>query len=426
MKRFFASAFGLLAAACLADAVTVTGVSACQRWPWNGLVDVDFNIGGSSVADLFKVEVTAVYANGAKKLSARTYLDEPLVGPGTHRITWDLGADCPGFKADDLQVAVTATPISSAQLDANDVYMVIDLSAGPNATRYPVRYTFTAPTLVPTNDLVACAADPNRTKKLWLKRVKANVFPFGGTNSNSGEGDFKVSLSAFYIGIFELTQGQWNLAMGTWPAAFSNETYRAARPVSNINNEEIIGHDNWPDNRVMAEGSYIATMRARTGLATFSLPTEAQWECASRAGSKQTVQISRTTGRCSEYVSTSGISTYNEGPEVGTTIVGSYKANAWGFYDMFGNVMEMCLDAHADIADLKTLYGWDDEAQVPVQDPVGPGVNATAKYHATRGGSYGNSAGFCASHRRDYNCRSETGTKRATIGLRVAVSPEWN
>ena len=238
MKRFFAIAFGLLAAACLADAVTVTGVSACQRWPWNGLVDVDFNIGGSSVADLFKVEVTAVYANGAKKLSARTYLDEPLVGPGTHRITWDLGADCPGFKADDLQVAVTATPISSAQLDANNVYMVIDLSAGPNATRYPVRYTFTAPTLVPTNDLVACAADPNRTTKLWLKRVKANTYPFHDTSK--GDPWFNVHLSPYYIGMFELTQKQWALVMDAWPSKFTNETYRAARPVEQINYEDVI------------------------------------------------------------------------------------------------------------------------------------------------------------------------------------------
>ena len=423
MKRFFTIAFGLLAAACFADAVTVTGVSACQRWPWNGLVDVDFNIGGSSVADLFKVEVTAVYANGTKKLSARTYLDEPIVGPGTHRITWDLGADCPEFKADDLQVAVTATPISSAQLDANNVYMVIDLSAGPNATRYPVRYTFTAPTLVPTNDLVACAADPNRTTKLWLKRVKANVFPFGGTNSNSGEGDFKVSLSPYYIGIFELTQMQYALVMDAWPSVMTNVAYRAARPVTNVNYEDVIGHNNWPDNRVMSDGSYIAKMRARTGLSTFSLPTEAQWECACRAGNKKSLTVSMSTGRYKFASAT----TYDETPnEAGTALVGSYNANGWGLYDTLGNVWEMCLDAFAGVADLKELYHWD--GTTPVPDPIGPAVNATPKYHATRGGGWSNSdAGYCTAYRRDRgNLNNFTGLRRSDIGFRVAVSPEWN
>ena len=418
MKRFFAIAFGLLAAACLADAVTVTGVSACQRWPWNGLVDVDFNIGGSSVADLFKVEVTAVYANGAKKLSARTYLDEPLVGPGTHRITWDLGADCPGFKADDLQVAVTATPISSAQLDANNVYMVIDLSAGPNATRYPVRYTFTAPTLVPTNDLVACAADPNRTTKLWLKRVKANTYPFHDTSK--GDPWFNVHLSPYYIGMFELTQKQWALVMDAWPSKFTNETYRAARPVEQINYEDVIGHNNWPNDRTVSANSFVGKMRARTGLATFNLPTEAQWECACRSGSTESY-ISGLKFRYSKTVAKPESQLdYNEDPTSGTALVGSYGSNYWGFYDFYGNVMEMCLDAYLADASLKTYYGDAD----PVEDPVGPPTHSTARYHATRGGGWYNTD-YCNNYSREYGYRSITGTRSSVIGFRVAVSPEW-
>ena len=180
----------VLAVACstlvsLAE-TTITGVSARQRWPWNGLVDVTFTIGASPSSNPFKVEMRAVYDGGTKEIIGHTYLDEPLVAPGSHRITWDLGADCPNFKANDLQVEVVATEVPVTSLDANNVYMVIDLSGGPTATSYPVRYTLTPPTLVPTNDLVACAADPNRTTKLWLKRVKANTFPFGGTNSNNG------------------------------------------------------------------------------------------------------------------------------------------------------------------------------------------------------------------------------------------------
>ena len=321
-----------------------------------------------------------------------------------------------------MQIAVVATPLSRAQLDAQNVYMVIDLSSGPNSTRYPVRYTTTAPTLVPTNDLVACAADPNRTTKLWLKRVNGNVFPFGGTTSNGGEGDFKVRLSPYYVGVFELTQGQWNLVMGTWPSAMTNVTYRAARPVTNVNYEDVIGHNRWPANRVMTEGSYMARMRARTGLSTFCLPTEAQWECVCRAGNTKSLTVSTSTGR---YKFTSA-TTYNEAPnEAGTAIVGSYKANGWGLYDTLGNVWEMCLDAFASVTDLKTLYEWD--GSTPVEDPVGPSVNATEKYHATRGGGWNNSeSGYCTAYRRDRgNLSNFTGTRRADIGFRVAVSPEW-
>ena len=424
MKRLLAIAFSSMALAGFADAFTVTDVSARQRWPWNGLVDVDFTIGGASVADLFKVQVEATYDGGTTKLYARTYLEEPLRGPGYNRITWDLAADYPELKVDDLQVAVTITPLSRAQLDSQNVYMVIDLSSGPNSTRYPVRYTTTAPTLVPTNDLVACAADPNRTTKLWLKRIKANTFPFGGTDGNGGEGDFKVSLSPYYIGVFELTQMQYALVMDVWPSVMTNVSYRAARPVTNVNYVDVIGHNNWPDNRVMSEGSYIAKMRARTGLATFSLPTEAQWECACRAGGKKSIYVSASTGRFKFTKAT----TYNEAPnEACTALVGSYNANAWGLYDTLGNVWEMCLDAFASLEDLKTLYNWDDVAQTPVPDPIGPAVNATAYYHATRGGGWNNSeAGYCSAHRRDRgNLSNYTGLRRDSIGFRVAVSPDW-
>jgi len=297
--------------------------------------------------------------------------------------------------------------------------MVIDLSSGPNSARYPVRYTTTAPTLVPTNDLVACAADPNRTTKLWLKRIKANTFNFYGRDSNSA-GIFAVHLSPFYIGVFELTQMQYALVMDAWPSEMTNVTYRAARPVTNVNYEDVIGHNNWPDNRVMGENSYIAKMRARTGLSTFSLPTEAQWESACRVGDNTTVQIKNTTGRYKFPSAT----TYNEGPdEAATAIVGSYLVNGWGLYDMLGNVWEMCLDAYASNEDLVVLY----EGQNPVEDPVGPGVNSTAKYHATRGGGWYNSeAGYCNCYRRDWGKKSDTtGNRHKGVGFRVAVSPEW-
>ena len=90
---------------------------------------------------------------------------------------------------------------------------------------------------------------------------------------------------------------------------------------------------------------------------------------------------------------------------------------------MLGNVWEMCLDAYASNDDLVVLY----EGQNPVEDPVGPGVNSTSRYHATRGGGWYNSEeAYCNCYRRDWgNKSSTTGNRHKGVGFRVAVSPEW-
>ena len=425
MKKLLFIAFAFSSSAAFAAPLAVTDVSARQRWPWNGLIDVDFRIGGDSVADLFNVEVHAAYAGGTKKVIGRTYLEEPLRGPGWNRLTWDFGADCPETKIDDMQIAVVATPISRAQLDAQNVYMVIDLSSGPNSTRYPVRYTTTAPTLVPTSDLVACAADPNRTTKLWLKRVKAQTLPFNSYDSNRS-GLFKVCLSAYYIGLFELTQKQWALVMDEWPSKFTNETYRAARPVEMVRVSDVIGHSNWPDTKTVAADSFVGRIRTRTGLSTFNLPTEAQWECACRAGN--TGSTSTMGLRYNVPSSKSNAYNCNEGPEEGTALVGSFTPNSWGFYDFYGNVKEWCLDPYLADSSLKSyyaaLYPEQDIANTPIPDPIGPPrtVNGTTRKSLARGGGWDNSGGYCNNWKRQ---ELEDG-RSSRVGVRFVVSPEWN
>ena len=399
----------------VSSALTVKDVSAHARYPWQSVIDVDFTVSDAKASDLFKVSISAKYANGTTNLYARTFVSEPICARGVNRVSWDVGADYPGLKVDDIQVAVTLAPIN---IDSLDVYMVIDLSSGPNSSRYPVNYTFTPPVLVPTNDLVACAADPNRTTKLWLKRVKESEFKFGGTDSNKN-GIFTVRLSPYYIGVFELTQKQWALVMNAWPSKWANETYRAARPVETVDYEDVIGHNNWPNSKEVAAESFVGRMRARTGLSTFNLPTEAQWECACRSGRSGSVPANEDNAR---YEKNNGdIKDLMGDPNNGTAIVGSYNANPWGFYDFNGNVLEMCLDAYASDADLKVLY----EGLDPVIDPIGPAVNSTARYHATRGGYYDNSHLLASAYYRAYGVSTITGMRDHRIGLRVAVSPEW-
>ena len=421
MKKSIGMMFMACAFVCTAEAFTVNNVSAAARWPWNGVLDVDFNIEGAAVGDLFRVEVKAKYAEGTKTLVGRTYVSEPLCSPGKNRVSWDARADHPELNIKDMQIAVTVHPVN---VDACDVYMVIDLSSGPNSSRYPVRYTFTPPNLAPADDLAACAKDPCRTTQMWFKRIKGNTFPFGGTIKNNGEGDFKVRLSPYYIGIFEVTQQQWAQVMDAWPAKFTNVTWRAARPVENINYEDVIGHNNYPEDKTVSENSFVGKMRARTGIEAFNLPTEAQWECACRAGYAKSFNSDFSSTDVRFKLSSADL-TYNEDTATGTAIVGTYKANKWGLYNMYGNVMEMCLDAYAGISTLKdyyaTLYG---EGNL-VLDPTGPATcNATKRKHSTRGGCWYNSdMAYFYNYYRSFGDRDNTGKRHHGVGARFAIAP---
>ena len=349
--------------ACLAAALAlnalatpeVTGVSARQRWPWNNLVDVTFTVSGSDSAETFyRVDVSAVYPGVAgDRLPAQTLLDEPLVkGDGTYRFVWDMGADAPGLVTSNLTVQVTVAPF----VETEPVYMVVDLSGGPEATSYPVRYTFDAPDL---------SDDTCRTTELWLRRCPAGIFQMGftsGDSSDSVPSHFVRLTKPFYIAVFETTQQQWYQVMGTWPSYFANAECRATRPVEKVTLDQMRGNSgpNWYATPVsqVAAASFMGRLRARAGtaLATADLPTEAQWEYACRAGTTTPTYYSSITGADfwsparyagrSKFNSNSGSYNTDSDTSAGTAKVGSYPANPWGLYDMVGNVLEWCGDGN--------------------------------------------------------------------------------
>ena len=352
-------------AALASAATTIEVVSANQRWPWNGLMDVDFTISGSESSMAYRIELSATYNNGANKVYAKSYLTEPVVeGDGDKRVTWDLGADCPELKADDFSVTVTATPLVGNDIP---VYMVIDLSSGPSLAKYPVRYTTTPPDL---------SDDTCRTTEMWLRRIKAGVFKMGGANGGatgistlSPAKDITLTKD-FYMAVFETTQQQWHQVMGTWPSFRTNLNHRATRPVEQITRDDIRGPlwvssgtaYRWPeDGHVAAPDSFVGRMQSRIGMSRFDLPTEAQWEYACWAG-KHDSPPDATLGRFSENGGNDNPDDRNADASSATAKVGSYLSNAWGLYDMFGNVWEIVLDRWKESS-------WPDEV---VNDYGGP------------------------------------------------------
>ncbi len=407
MKKFISFAIVFVAFAVAAsESVTVTG--ARQRWPWNGIVDVDFTLSGL-VGQKYRVELNATAAAGTNKYAASTFLTEPVVASGDNRVSWDFGRDFPGVRAGDLSVTVTVHPI-----DMVDSYCVIDVSAGPNATAYPVRYTF-----IPPEHTRGATNETCQLTEIWLKRINRGLYPFLGTDTNGGEGLYKVRFSKdFYICIFEITQRQWYQVTGQWPSQFSNELYRDARPVEYIYHDDILGHHNWPDNKTPTADSFVGRIRNRTGLTTFNLPTECQFEYAMRAG--RTGSDCRPTGvaiedfanfkRASCDAAAAAVADTTEG----TLPVGSLIPNDWGLYDVCGNVREWLLDTYiaaeddSNGNDLEHFYADEITANGYVLDPEGPPNATTGTYHpvtvwrhVVKGGYYANTeSGYLAPYRR--------------------------
>ena len=306
---------------------------------------------------------------------------------------------------------------------SRDTYLVIDLSAGANATIYPVSYLSAPPPGGWTEEY--------KTTKLVLRKIPAGTFMMGSP-ANELERDTKetqhqVTLTRdFYTGVFEVTQKQWSLVMGSddWPSYFSNLDYRDSRPVENVSYNAIRGSNagsGWPGNNNVDYNSFLGKLRARTDL-VFDLPTEAQWEYACRAGTTTALNSGKnlTGAKACSNVAELGRYEGNKGadnsadcdPSGGTATVGSYLPNQWGLYDMYGNVSEWCLD------------WWDNKDYPPqaVTDPKGdlpPGGGITRK-RIQRSSSWAHEAHYCRSARRRWAGPDELGNTR---GFRLTAVP---
>ena len=221
----------------------------------------------------------------------------------------------------------------------------------------------------------------------------------------------------FYVGVFEVTQKQWERVMGTWPSYFENATYRDIRPVEQVCYDDIRGSNTGtgsPANNAVDADSFLGRLRAKTSL-TFDLPTEAQWEYACRAGT--------TTALNSRKNLTSRISCQNltevgrygyDGDEycssdvdvsAGTDKVGSYLANQWGLYDMHGNVLEWCLDWYQQELGISART-----------DPQGGATDGSTRLRIIRGGGWFFSALVC---RSAYRNGSSSSNQSNTRGFRL-------
>ncbi len=297
-------------------------------------------------------------------------------------------------------------------VETNGVYLVVDLSAGPTASNYPVSYLSAVPS--------GGWTDEYKTTKLVLRRIPAGTFVMGSPTNEldhgSNETQHQVVLRKdFYVGVFEITQGQWERVMGTWPSYFTNATHRDARPVEQVSYNTIRGSGvgaGWPTSGDVDADSFIGRLRMRTGM-VFDLPTEAQWEYAGRAGMATALNSGKdlsSVNICSNVAEVgrywyNGGSSYSPGGDTsaGTAKVGTYEPNQWGLYDIHGNVWEWCLD-------------WYGTYPGTVTDPKGMTLG---DYRLFRGGDWRHGANHCRIALRNYYYPSSANYE---TGLRLALA----
>ena len=265
------------------------------------------------------------------------------------------------------------------------LYMVVDLTGGTNATEFSVNYLANMPE--------GGWTDEYKTTKLVLRRIEPGTFRMGSPTNEVGreavETQHRVTLTEpYYIGVFEVTQKQYELVTGGNPSSFRGET----RPVDCVSYWTLRGRkagDGWPTNNAVDEGTFMGIIRTKTGR-TFDFPTEAQWEYACRAGTTTALNSGKNLTNPTNCPNMAEVGRYhfntNDGVggfNAGHTVVGSYQPNAWGLYDMHGNVTEWCLDRYTNAL-----------GSAAVTNPVGA---ATGYERSSRGGCWFYLARICRS-----------------------------
>ena len=364
-------------------------------------------------------------------------------------ITWRPDHSWPDHKIADGGARAVVTAWA---LDNTPDYMAVDVSAAAQPgtqTYYP------AADFVPggvTNGLY-------KTTMLLMRKIMAKdvKWTMGSTTletkrTAAREGTHQVTLTNnYYIGVYEVTQAQWDLIQPSRlaPSYYNNAADRAMRPVEQVSYNEIRNSNNsttadaaynWPADP--NPNSFLGKLKTKTGI-YFDLPSEAQWEFAARAGNGDTKwgdgsgilngdsdanlnllgRYERDGGKVLNGTSYAN-PTQSCGATNGTAIVGSYLPNAWGLYDMHGNVWEWCLDWYQEKLDqMKDANGEDYGGRVNI-DPSNSanylsGASASGAYRVTRGGGWYGAAGNCRPAYRNSNPPANRGNGN---GFRVLCS----
>jgi formylglycine-generating enzyme required for sulfatase activity len=314
----------------------------------------------------------------------------------------------PAAPAPSITPAAGAPPVSTPAAAANPPPLALRPITVTTAARLRVegnlwskRWTFDHQDV----RVDACDVDLGEGESLRLIQIPAGDFLMGSpANEPERSGDEgpqqRVRLGGFLLGQTPVTQAQWGM-VARWPKLeldlkpYPSRFKGARRPVECVSWEQAM--------------EFCRRLSQRTGL-PFTLPSEAQWEYACRAGSTTPFAFGDTI--TPELANYDGNYSYANGPKgeyrQQTNPVGMFPANAWGLQDMHGNVWEWCLDH------------WHDSYKgAPIDGNAW--VSGGGQSRLLRGGSWVDLPGFC---RSAFRFHLHPGLADDSVGLRVVCLPQ--
>ena len=415
------AAMALFTTGALAATVKIDSVT--QRWPWNNKVDIKYTVNGAGNLAAFeysKIIFTASIEGVAQPIEIDGARDViASVKDGQHIVTW---TNTPaGVKSD-------ACKLSASLYRTTGDYMVIDLDTGAYA--FDSLAEGDTATAIPTLSNARYNTDIWKTDRMVLRRVPKSAdganqdFPDGyptgdDTNfSTSNSRKWWKTDKDYFIGVFMVTQYQYNKIVGTNPSNGGNQVDRSGdshwlRPVDQVKWNDLrastASTTAIPTISSMTGSSFFQRLKFLTGNAlAFDLPTEVMFEIAHRAGV--------TTAYCwgNNTLSAGYFVCYDNARLDGTARsvhVGSKTSNKWGLFDMSGNLFDWCRD-DAGLANL-----------ADATDPWTPYYNSEAAYARMHGGgTYGawsNNAG--TDPRVSFRTSYSKSTAQNVRGFRVSL-----
>lgn len=312
------------------------------------------------------------------------------VGAGEHVLRWRPDKAWAGNDVTLDQGGAKAVVTAWATNDTPD-YMVVDITDG--VARQTVNF-------YPNADYLSggLLANTNyRTTKIVMRRINAANVPWTmGSNFESGrsaasEAGHMVTLTDnYYIGVFELTQGQFKEVTGVGDmSGYRDFADSALRPLNSVSYNKMrcapctkagantyLG-GGWPLEPYT--GSFLDLLRQRTGVA-FDLPSEAQWEFACRSG---TCEGQWNDGSVKVDTTLPGEWLNGKAPSDAVPVAcGSYAPSKWGLYDMHGNIYELCHDWHQN--NITALGG---AVNIDPENPLNKRDGTAGSVRVRRGGA---------------------------------------
>ena len=381
----------------------VTKVDCLQLFPFDRGVVIDYVVEADE-AEYFDIQFCGTLDDGETVFDlsetgtlAKDGCDGLLIGTGNHKTLWTPDESFYDVESGDMKIKVKVKERDGMP------YYVYDLETG--------EYSYV------DKDPSGEWADEYKTTKMVFAYVPAGSFTMGSPSSEIGrqanqEIQHTVTITKpFFMGVFEVTQKQYELIAGSNPSESKGDN----RPVEQVSYDMIRGSvkgAQWPANNEVDEDSFLGKLRAQTGKA-YDLPTEAQWEYACRATTGTALNTGKDlTDECQcPNMDEAGRYAWDTNDGKGDiyyrkhTVVGCYLPNQWGLYDCHGNVAEICLD-----------WAYTRSSADPVVDPVGP---ATGTTRMIRGGGNIDDAEYCRSATRGASVWPNTANYN--VGFRLVV-----